>query len=62
MSEVNIFVRVGSRDVILFCSISFTVVSDPEEGANDECVELGVAELDILEVCALINFWLQTGD
>ena len=42
---------VASRDVILFCSISFTVVSDPEEGANDECVELGVAELDILEVC-----------
>ena len=53
--EASIFVCVVSRNVILFCSISFTVVSDPEEGANDECAELGVAELDILEVCVLLN-------
>ena len=41
---------------VVSSSISFTVVSDPEESASDECVELGVAELDILEVCALLKY------
>lgn len=37
--------------VVYICRIPFTVVSDPQDNDSEtECQEIGVAELDIIEV------------